>query len=125
MVNIVDLDHDKGSVTEDEIETTERLLMLEINERKAISQNKMAWLSLISMIIFTPVLFTPLISIERVQALSDLFGLFFIAISGILGAYMGFSTWESNNALNNSDNKVPVYLTSSKNSMYSAKRIPD
>jgi len=126
MVNIVDLDDDE-KVSLEELETTEKLLTLELNEKKAESQKRMAWVSLISMIVFILILFTPLISVERVQALSELFGLYFIAVSGILGAFMGFSTWESNNALNNSDNKTTVYRSTAtgKNRMYSAKKIPD
>ncbi len=126
MVNVVDLDNDCSKITEEELETTERLLTLEINEKKAESQKKMAWISLISMIVFILILFTPLISIERLQALSELFGLYFIAVSGILGAYMGFSTWESNNALNNSDNRTTVYRNhTNSGKMYLAKKIPD
>lgn len=125
MVKLVDLDDD-NCVSVEELETTEKLLTLELNEKKAESQNKMAWISLISMLVFVAILFTPLISIERVNALSDLFGLYFIAVSGILGAYMGFSTWEANNALNNSDHNHPVYRSpDGKLGMYSSKKIPD
>ncbi len=126
MVKLVDLDADGNCVSEEELETTEKLLTLEINEKKADSQNKMAWLSLISMLLFVAILFTPLISIDRVNALSDLFGLYFIAVSGILGAYMGFSTWESNNALNNSDHNHSIYRKpNGKLGMYVSKKIPE
>jgi hypothetical protein len=51
----------------------------------------MAWLAMISMVSFTVLLFSPVLSDSRVQALSDLLGLFYIAQAGVVGAYMGFN----------------------------------
>jgi hypothetical protein len=55
----------------------------------------MAWVAIWSMIIFTVVLFSPLVSDARVNALADLLGLFYIAQAGIVGAFMGVSAWMS------------------------------
>lgn len=80
-----DLDRD-GKVTEKE---------LDIVERKTKAQRRMATGALISMVLFTAWLFSPLVPVERVNALSDILGLFYIAQAGIVGAYMGMSGWMS------------------------------
>jgi hypothetical protein len=45
------------------------------------------------MIAFTGVLFTPLVSVERVDALGDLLGLFYMGQASVVGAYMGFTAY--------------------------------
>jgi len=50
---------------------------------------------LVAVVGFTGLLMTPLLSVERINALSDLFGLFYISLAGIVGAYMGVSGWMS------------------------------
>jgi hypothetical protein len=45
------------------------------------------------MVVFTIVLFSPVISDSRVSALADLLGLFYIAQAGVVGAFMGMSAW--------------------------------
>lgn len=68
-------------------------LDLELREEKADAHRRMAWVALFSMIIFTIVLFSPMLSDSRVEALADLLGLFYIAQAGIVGAYMGVTAW--------------------------------
>lgn len=80
-----DLDGD-GKVSEKEFELV---------ERKTKAQRKMATSSLIAMFIFTALLFFPVLPTERVTALSDVLGLFYIAQASIVGAYMGLSGWMS------------------------------
>ena len=86
---VVDFDIDgDGKVTEQEVAMKERMLEVELREEKAESQKKMAWIAMVMMIGFTVVLFTPLMSDTRVAALADLLGLFYIAQTGIVAAYM-------------------------------------
>jgi hypothetical protein len=47
------------------------------------------------MIIFTALLFTPIISESRVSSLAELIGLFYLAQAGVVGAYMGATAWMS------------------------------
>ena len=47
------------------------------------------------MIIFSILLYTPIISETRVNALGDILGLFYIAQAGVVGAYMGVTAWIS------------------------------
>jgi hypothetical protein len=85
MTNPADLDGD-GKVSEHE---------LMIYERRLRAQRRMATAALVAVVGFTGLLMTPLLSVERINALSDLFGLFYISLAGIVGAYMGVSGWMS------------------------------
>tara|TARA_B100000214_G_C23969632_1_gene629446 strand:- start:2471 stop:2794 length:324 start_codon:yes stop_codon:yes gene_type:complete len=87
-----DLDED-GIVTDDEIARSKEMIDMELREEKSESQKKMAWVAIIVMIISTVVLFSPIIPDTRVQALSDLLGLYFISLAGIAGTYMGATAW--------------------------------
>ncbi len=81
--------NDDGVVTEGEIAASQA----EIAEEKADAQKHMAWVAMITMIIFTAALFLPLFPDTRIKALSDLFGLFYIGMAGVVGAYKGMSAW--------------------------------
>lgn len=90
-----DMDRD-GKVTEKDIDGVSDILELKLREEKAASQKRMAWVALVSMLIFTIALFSPLVTDSRVTALADLLGLFYIAQAGVVGAYMGVTAWMSN-----------------------------
>ena len=92
--NKYDVDDD-GEVSDDELTDTEKIEEIERDNRKQAAQRRMAWVAIWSMIIFTIVLFSPLVSDARVNALADLLGLFYIAQAGIVGAFMGVSAWMS------------------------------
>ena len=94
MAPVMDLDND-GRISGSDIENSDRLLELELREEKADSQRRMAWVAIISMIVFTLLLFSPIVSDTRVSALADLLGLFYIAQAGVVGAYMGVTAWMS------------------------------
>jgi hypothetical protein len=69
------------------------LTELDIRNQKADAQKHMAWTAIGSMILFTVVLFSPIVSDDRVSALADLLGLFYIAQAGVVGAYFGMTAW--------------------------------
>ena len=89
-----DVDGD-GKVSDNDIEDMEKIQEIERDNKKQSAQRRMAWVAIWSMIVFTVVLFSPIVSDERVQALADLLGLFYIAQAGIVGAFMGVSAWMS------------------------------
>ena len=89
-----DLDGD-GTVSDEEIKRSQDMLELELREEKSEAQKRMAWVAMASMIVFSGVLFTPMVTESRVSALADLLGLFYIAQAGVVGAYMGVSAWMS------------------------------
>ena len=86
--NEFDLDND-GVVSDEEIAKSKEMIELELREEKSEAQKLMAWLAITIMIVATIVLFTPLIPDSRVNALSDLLGLFYFSLCGIVGTYMG------------------------------------
>ena len=89
-----DLNQD-GEVTAEEMEGATMMLELELKEEKSDAQRKMAWTSIASIIIFTIVLFTPLLKDSRVEALADLLGLFYVGQASIVGFYFGASAFMS------------------------------
>lgn len=60
------------------------------------NRRRMAWLSLISMIgITVMILFTNMVSIEKLKVLSEVITWFYFCSASVIGAYMGFTTWAS------------------------------
>ena len=89
-----DVDGD-GVVSDEELAAVTKLEELEMQEEKADAQRRMAWVSLISMLVFTGFVFLPIFPDSRIQALADLFGLFYIGMAGVGGAYMGMTAYMS------------------------------
>ncbi len=88
------LDSDKNGVASDEeISAAEKIQALEERIRKSEAQEKMAWISLFGILIFTALLFMPFVSIEKVAAVGEFIGMFYISLAGILAAYMGTQAW--------------------------------
>jgi len=92
--NKYDVDGD-GEVSDNELADMEKIEEIERQNRKQYAQRQMAWVAIWSMIVFTAVLFSPIVSDARVNALADLLGLFYIAQAGVVGAFMGVSAWMS------------------------------
>ena len=89
-----DVDGD-GIVSDEELAAVAKLEELEMQEEKADAQRRMAWVSLICMLVFTGFVFLPIFPDSRIQALADLFGLFYIGMAGVVGAYMGMTAYMS------------------------------
>ena len=89
-----DVDGD-GVVSDEELTAVAKLEELEMQEEKADAQRRMAWVSLVSMLVFTGLVFLPIFPDSRIQALADLFGLFYIGMAGVVGAYMGMTAYMS------------------------------
>ncbi len=89
-----DINND-GVVSDEEFAHMSEIKRLEHDLRKQRAQRRMATASLIAMGGFTVAMF--FVSIERVQALSDLSNLFYISGSGIVAAYMGASAFMNRN----------------------------
>ena len=90
----LDLDSD-GTVSDEELEKAARILEMEIAEEKSDSQRRMAWVCLLSVLVLTVLLVSPAVAETRVDALSDLVGLFYISMAGVIGAHMGVQAWMS------------------------------
>jgi len=89
-----DLDGD-GEITDEELEHVKEIRETERDLRKSVAQLRMARFTLIGMGLFTAAMFTPWVSVERIEALSEISNLFYISGAGIVGAYMGTTAWMS------------------------------
>ena len=87
-----DLDHD-GVISDDELAHAKIIRETENELRKQRAQRRMATAALVAMIAFNFIMFTPLISIERINALTSLSDHFNISMAGITAAYLGTSAW--------------------------------
>ena len=87
-----EMDANKDGVISDvEIDSWQQTEEVKRINRKQMHQRNMAWVSLGSMLVFTIIMFTPLIPDSRIKLLTDLSNLFYLAQAGIVGAFMGFS----------------------------------
>ena len=89
-----DVDKD-GVVSDNELATVKAIHEAESAEEKADAQRRMAWVSIIAMLVFTCCLFLPIFPDTRIKAMADLFGLFYIGMAGVVGAYMGMTAYMS------------------------------
>ena len=117
-----DLDGD-GLVSDEELQAVKEINETEAEGRKLRAQRRMATASLIAMGIFTLLLFTPLVPLERLKALSDVGNLFYISMAGIVGTYMGTTAWISRKQFRSLDTKTKEKTTIKENieSGYSIK----
>jgi len=66
-----------------------------ITEDKFKNRRRMAWVAMVCLVIYTAILFTPLVDSGRIKSLENILDMFYIAMASIVGAYMGFATWAS------------------------------
>ena len=87
-LNELDVDKD-GVVSDSELALADALDRYE----KSDAQRRMAWVSMISMLVFTAAVFLPIFPDDRIKDLSNLFGLFYLGQAGVVGAYMGMTAY--------------------------------
>lgn len=87
-----DMDGD-GTVSDAELERAREIREFEDRSRKHLAQLRLARYSLIGMGVYTIMLFMPFVPDSRIKLLSEISPLLFISLSGVVGAYMGFTTW--------------------------------
>ena len=96
MAKEYDMDKD-GDVTNEELSLRKEILDLENSDKRQDQQRRMVWIAMLSMLIFTMLLFTPWISPERIEAVSNLLGMFYIAQAGIVASFFGAQAFMSVN----------------------------
>lgn len=80
---------------EEDLVMKEAQIELENKDKKEDQQRRMAWIAMISMIVLTMFLFLPIVSPERIAALSDLLSMFYIAQAGIVATFFGSQAYMS------------------------------
>jgi hypothetical protein len=91
-----DMDGD-GIVTDEEMAKAEQMIALENADKKEDQLRAMAWVAMLSMVVFTIMLFLPLIDTDRVAALDNLLQMFYIAQAGVVATFFGSSAYMSRN----------------------------
>ena len=91
--NRLDMDGD-GEVSDKELAVADAVNRHE----KMDAQRRMAWTAMISMLIFTALVFLPIFPDSRIKALADLFSLFYIGMAGCVSAYFGAVAFSASKA---------------------------
>ena len=94
--NQYDADGD-GIVTDEEMAAAERMIELENKDKKEDQLRQMAWVAMLSMVVFTLILFFPIVDNDRVLALDNLLQMFYIAQAGVVATFFGSSAYMSRN----------------------------
>ena len=68
-----------------------------VSDRKEDQLRQMAWVAMLSMVLFTIALFLPFLSVERLTALDNLLSMFYIAQAGVVATFFGSSAYMSKN----------------------------
>ena len=82
-----------GLVTDEEINLANKMHELQEKVRKSESQEKMAWIALFGIILFTAFLFSSYIEIDKVDKIGEFIGMFYITLAGVVATYMGTQAW--------------------------------
>lgn len=87
--------NDDGIVTQEELDTEERMLKLENSNRMADQQRLICWVSSISSITFICIAMSPVVSEGRIETVTALLSTYIIANLGIVATFMTTSAWAS------------------------------
>lgn len=90
----MNFDHDKdGIISEKDLQISEQLIKLQIDNQKDQNQVRMAWIAMLSMLVITLLLFSPFVPDSRILALRDLLDLFYVAQASVVGMFMGVKAY--------------------------------
>ena len=91
-----DLDHD-GVVTDEELQRSQTMLELDrllvLREEKAESQKLMAWVAVISMMVYALLPLMPFVSESRLSTIASLSDMLFLSQASIVGLYFGATAY--------------------------------
>ena len=91
------VDRECQTITEKEMKLRERIVNLENSDQKQDQQRRMAAVALTSIIALTIFLMLPFLSNDRIEALSDVFTMFYVANAGIIASFFGSTAYMSVN----------------------------
>jgi hypothetical protein len=101
--NYLDEDGD-GVISDEELMKAEKIAELEAirarekdRDAKEDQLRQMAWVAMISMVLFTVVLFLPIIDNDRIGVLDNLLQMFYIAQAGVVATFFGSSAYMNRN----------------------------
>lgn len=89
-----DVDGD-GTVTDEEMAKAQLMIDAENKDKKEDQLRRMAWVAMGSMVVFTLILFSPLVDNARIAALASLLQMFYVAQAGVVATFFGASAYVS------------------------------
>jgi hypothetical protein len=92
--NTLDTDGD-GTVSDSEINTAQMLIDMENKDKKEDQLRMMAWVAMGSMVVFTAMLYTPFVGLERLAAIDNILQMFYIAQAGVVATFFGANAYMS------------------------------
>ena len=92
--NKYDIDGD-GVVDDAEMQKMEHMIEFENKDKKEDQLRQMAWAAMGSMIIFTGILFSPIVSIDKLNALGAVLQMFYLAQAGVVATFFGANAYVS------------------------------
>ena len=92
--NTLDADGD-GTVSDSEINTAQLLIDMENKDKKEDQLRMMAWVAMGSMVVFTAMLYTPFVVLERLAAIDNILQMFYIAQAGVVATFFGANAYMS------------------------------
>lgn len=85
---MADTDGD-GIITDEEMDRHERWIRLENEDKLMDTQRVMAWLAMSVTIVAVIILFTPIVSAEKMQSAASFLNTFIVAQLGVVVGFMG------------------------------------
>ena len=82
-----------GIVSDEELARHQEMLQLELQEEKADSQRKMAWVAMVSMCVFALLPLAPLVPADRLSTLASLSDMLFLSQASVVGLYFGATAY--------------------------------
>ena len=82
-----------GVVTDEELTKHQEMLQLELQEEKADSQRRMAWVAIGSMCVFAVLPIVPFVPPDRLSTLASLSDMLFLSQASIVGLYFGATAY--------------------------------
>lgn len=92
--NQYDMDAD-GIVTDEEMKKVEEMIEFDNKDKKEDQLRQMAWMAMGSMVLFTGILFSPIVSIEKLNALGAVLQMFYLAQAGVVATFFGANAYVS------------------------------
>lgn len=84
-------------ISKEELEQGRELLELNLREKKAKAQQKMAWIAVISMLIYATLPLMPFIPAEKLVFIEAMSDMLFISQASIVGFFFGATAYMSKN----------------------------
>ena len=92
--NKYDIDGD-GVVDDSEMQKMEHMIEFENKDKKEDQLRQMAWMAMGSMVVFTGILFSPFVSIDKLNALGAVLQMFYLAQAGVVATFFGANAYVS------------------------------